>query len=137
MIYARLVVNFEVKLTLHDFNTLLFYFDNFSSVVYAILQCKKTDILEPEPKNEKNRSEPNPRSHRTRTEPNPVMVMQIGVNLEQQIADKIYGSTDNLISIFNHRSILNIPLTTVNNIVFQKNINKHRICICSFEKSYC
>jgi len=50
MIYAILMVNFEVKLTLHDFNT-LFYFDKakqtFSSVVYAILQCKKNDILEP------------------------------------------------------------------------------------------
>ena len=68
MIYAILMVNFEVKLTLHDFNT-LFYFDKakqtFSSVVYAILQCKKNDILEP------NRTEPNPGGCRTRTEPNP------------------------------------------------------------------
>ena len=62
------MVNFEVKLTLHDFNT-LFYFDKakqtFSSVMYAILQCKKNDILEP------NRTEPNPGGCRTRTEPNP------------------------------------------------------------------
>ena len=55
------MVNFDVKWALHYFNTLLFNKakEAFSSVVYAILQCKKTDILEP-----------NPGSCRTRTEPN-------------------------------------------------------------------
>jgi len=49
MIYARLTVNFEVKWTLHTFNTFFLFRkagETFPSVVYAILQCKKTDILE-------------------------------------------------------------------------------------------
>ena len=49
MIYARLTVNFEVKWTLHTFYAFFLFRkagETFPSVVYAILQCKKTDILE-------------------------------------------------------------------------------------------
>ena len=63
LVLKGLMVNFEVKWKLHDFNTCCLFNkakQTFSFEVYAILLSKKSAILEL-----------NPDSCRTRTEPNP------------------------------------------------------------------